>query len=70
MSLLPKLELMIIFISIAIVYILNLKGKNIYDFIETKHSYVRWSFYITLVVVMLIFGKLINEQGQFIYFQF
>jgi D-alanyl-lipoteichoic acid acyltransferase DltB (MBOAT superfamily) len=70
MSLLPKLELMIIFISIAIVYVLNLKGKNIYNFIETKHSYVRWSFYITLVVVMLIFGKLINEQGQFIYFQF
>lgn len=70
MSLLPKLELMIIFISIAIVYILNLKGKNLYDFIETKHSYVRWSFYIILVVVMLIFGKLINEQGQFIYFQF
>jgi D-alanyl-lipoteichoic acid acyltransferase DltB (MBOAT superfamily) len=69
-SLLPKFELIIITISIVCVYALHSSNKNIYDYIEQKNTYIKWIFYTGLVVLILIFGKLINPEGQFIYFQF
>ena len=42
--------------------------RGMQNFLSTKPRWLRWAFYITLVLLILLFG--VFERRQFIYFQF
>lgn len=63
-------ELILCFVLILGVQLVHyFKGNNkIYELVEGKPVWVRWSIYSIYLIIILLFG--VNSQESFIYFQF
>lgn len=63
-------ELVLSFLLIIGVQLVHyIKGNNkIYELVEGKTFWARWSIYLIYMVIILLFG--LNSQQSFIYFQF
>lgn len=62
-----------LFLSFVLIFGVQLvhyfKGNNkIYELVESKPTWLRWSMYASYIVLMVLLG--INRQESFIYFQF
>ncbi|MEP7170389.1 MAG: MBOAT family O-acyltransferase [Bacteroidota bacterium] len=56
------------FIGILLLAEWNMRGKRMGDFLNAKPAWIRWSLYVTLILVILNFG--VFNSNRFIYFQF
>lgn len=63
-------ELLLCFILIIAVQTVHyLKGNDkIYDLVLNKPKYIRWTYYICFILIIVLFA--VNRQNTFIYFQF
>ncbi|TRZ44199.1 MBOAT family O-acyltransferase [Robertkochia solimangrovi] len=65
-----RTELVLSFMLIILVQVIHFyKGNSkVYELLEIKSPAIRWSIYISFVVIMVLFS--VNRQNNFIYFQF
>lgn len=65
-----KKELIIGIFAVAVVLIVHIarKEKNFEEWLSERRTWLRWGFYLALILFLLIFGD--AGAGNFIYFQF
>jgi len=59
----------LVFILILLIFEYLQRNKPIIEIIETKPTYFRWTFYYSLIIVIIFLGSF-NSTQQFIYNQF
>ncbi|WP_420603494.1 MBOAT family O-acyltransferase [Flagellimonas sp.] len=70
---LDRTEFKVAYIAILLLFLANVLERkyNLMEILKKQHLVIRWTFYLTLVFYILIYGVYGgNEKAAFIYFQF